>query len=170
MKIARKITINAPADRVWKVVAHAFADVGLWASGIAHSVVNEAAAIPEGASVGGRVCNVPGFGEILESFTAYDEAGKTFTFEATGGPFIVRSAQSTWLVRALGANTTQVSFQSDLKLLPGIGLIMAIPMRMQLSRLLQNVVEELKYYVETGEIHPRKLKIAAQAKQQVAVH
>ncbi|MCA9890338.1 MAG: SRPBCC family protein, partial [Anaerolineae bacterium] len=158
MKLSREIIVNASADAVWKVLAHEFGSVGEWASGVAHSVANHALAIPEGATVGGRVCQVPGFGELNESFTAYDEQGKTYTFEAKGLPFIVRAAHNTWRVQPLGNDKCRVSFAAEMQLMPVVGLLAAVPMRVQLGTLLKNAVEELKYYVETGSIHPRKLQ------------
>ena len=156
MKLASELTINAPADQVWKVVAHDFAQIGEWASGVTRSRVNvDAEPLPD-AHVGGRICTVPGIGEITETFTAYDERGRTFTYEATGMPFFVRRALNSWNVRALNDNTTQVTFQAEMKLLPVIGTVMGIPMKRQLVRVLDSATEELKHYVETGEIHPRK--------------
>lgn len=156
MKLSQDLTINAPADRVWRIVAHDFAKIGQWASGVAHSTINKVADIPEGAVVGGRVCAVPGFGEIHETFTAYDETSKTFTYDATGLPFFVRRAENEWVVQEIDSNTTRVSFSADMELLPVIGSLMAIPLKYQMTKLLQNAVEELKHYAETGEIHPRK--------------
>jgi carbon monoxide dehydrogenase subunit G len=165
MKLASQLKINAPAERVWKVVAHDFAQVGEWASGVAHSKANKNVPTPEGATVGGRVCNVPGFGTVTETFTSYDEVGKTYTFEATGLPFFVTKAFNSWRVRAVDANTTEVSFQAEMHLMPILGSLMAIPMKRQLTRLLDNATEELKYYMETGSIHPRKQKLSANAPQ-----
>ncbi len=79
MKLASTLHIKAPAERVWQVVAHDFANVSHWASGVPKSGINTVAEVPEGAKVGGRVCDVPGFGKINETFIAYDEAGMTFT-------------------------------------------------------------------------------------------
>ena len=162
MQIIRELTINVPADHVWQIVAHEFAKVGEWASAIAASKVNVNATVPDGAQVGGRVCVVPGFNDIRETFTAYDEANKTFTYAAAGLPFFITSAHNSWVVRAIDANTTHVSFRGDVKLLPVLGWVLSIPFRLRLNRILQNTIEELKYYVETGNAHPRKLQRLAQ--------
>ncbi|MEL6150237.1 MAG: SRPBCC family protein [Chloroflexota bacterium] len=163
MKLSSTVVINAPAEKVWQVVAHDFAKIGEWASGVEKSVINVEAATPEGATVGGRVCSVPGFGQIRETFTEYDEAGKTFTYEATGMPFFVTSAHNGWAVQAIDANTSRVSFNLEMNVLPLVGTLMAIPMKMQLTKLLDEATEELKYYVEIGEIHPRKQALIAKS-------
>lgn len=168
MKLTSQLTINAPIDHVWKVIAHDFAQIGEWASGVAHSTINTNVRAPEGATVGGRVCSVPGFGDITETFTAYDEVGKTFTYEATGMPFFVSSALNSWTVRPIDTNTTHVRFQAEMKLIPITGKLMAIPMKRQIIRLLDNATEELKYYVETGDVHPRKKQLLAKSPQVAA--
>lgn len=161
MKLSSQLTIHASADKVWSVIAHDFARIGEWASGVAQSKVNIKANAPNGATVGGRVCSVPGFGDLEETFTHYDEAAKTFTYKATGMPFFVTSAQNSWYIQAIDAATTEVSFSLDMQLMPVVGTIMGIPMRIQLVRLLDNVTEELKHYIETGDVHPRKQKLIA---------
>lgn len=168
MKLASSLIINAPADDVWKVVAHDFHKIGEWASGVETSVINDAVHAPTDATVGGRVCTVPGFGQIRETFTEYDDANMQFTYEAKGLPFFVTDAQNGWTVEALGDNKTRVSFQANMQLVPVIGTLMAIPMKMQLIKLLDEATEELKYYVETGAIHPRKQKLIAKAKRAAA--
>jgi len=168
MKIERTLTINAPIVRVWQVVAHDFASVGEWASNVDESVVNINASTPNGATVGGRVCDVPGFGQLEETFIEYDEVGKTFTYDATGLPFFVKHAQNTWKVEAIDEQTTRVSFSADMALIPILGTLMSIPMKRQLITILDNVVEELKYYVEKGVPHPRKVALIQKAQNRIA--
>ena len=54
-----------------------------------------------------------------------------------------------------------VSFQAEMNLVPITGKLMAKPMKRQVIRLLDNATEELKYFVETGNVHPRKQKLIA---------
>lgn len=169
MKLSKEIVVHTSADRAWQIVAHDFARIGEWASGVAKSVPNKDAIVLDGATVGGRVCSVPGFGNIHETFTAYDEHGKTFTYEATGMPFFVKGAFNSWKIEAIDENTSRVSFSVDMHLVPVIGGVMGIPMRMQLDKLLREAVEELKYYAETGEVHPRKQKLIAEQAPQYAI-
>ncbi|MEL6405714.1 MAG: SRPBCC family protein [Chloroflexota bacterium] len=163
MKLARQTVINAPASEVWRVVAHDFAKIGTWATAVPKSVINTDVSIPEGAQVGGRICSVNGFGDIYETFTAYDEAGKTYTFEAVGMPFFVTSAHNTWQVKAIDQNTTHVSYEVEMKLMPIFNFLMSLPMKFQLNGLLDKTTEELKYFIEEGVPHPRKQKQLAKS-------
>ncbi|MEM8862159.1 MAG: SRPBCC family protein [Chloroflexota bacterium] len=156
MKLSSILKINAPADRVWQVIAHDFANISHWASGVPKSTVNVSAAALDGATVGGRTCDVPGFGKVNETFTAYNEAAKSFTYEAEGGPFFLRSAHNSWQVSPLNEHETEVSLAAELVLMPVFRTLMAPILRRQLNKIVAETTEELKYYVETGEIHPRK--------------
>lgn len=170
MQLAKSIVIHAPADKVWTILGDNFASISEWASDVQRSAPNADLIAPTGAPVGGRVCHVPGFGDIYETFTDYDAVGKRYTYEATGMPFFVKAAHNSWQIEALDAHSCRVGFKAEMRLLPVIGTLMGVPMRIQLSKVLQNAVEELKYYVETGNLHPRKLKKLGKAAPQHATN
>ena len=116
--------------------------------------------------MGGRVCAtaVPGFADIQETFTSYDESSMHFAYQATEGrPWFLKRAENHWVVRALGPETCEVDTRAevDLPLLPG--LFLAQLLKLQMGRVGVRSLEELKYYVEQHQVHPRKRK--AQQKQ-----
>jgi len=159
-QIRSHITINAPAAAVWHVIAHQFDAIGEWASSIPTSYAAPEAP-PPGAEVGARVCatGVRGFKDVQEQFTSYDEEAMRFAYVATVGlPWIVRHAENHWQVRPLDQSRCQVEAQAvvDLRTFPG--LILAPLLRMQMNRLGRQTFEELKYYVEQGKPHPRKMR------------
>lgn len=157
MKLSGNLTINASATDVWRILAHQFDDIGVWASGIAKSTPNPNAVAIDSAPVAGRICHVPAFGEVHETFTMYDEEKMTYTYEALVGlPFFVTAARNTWQVRAIDATNCTVRFDAELELIPLIGFVLSIPMRWKLKSTIDETVEELKYFAETGQIHPRK--------------
>ena len=105
MIIAAHIDVAAPAEQVWALVGPGFADVGAWATVIAHS---------EPTTAGdGRRCSVsgmPGVDEVVERLTAYDETARTLTYVAdTGLPGYVRHATNTWTVTPLGPDRSRVA-------------------------------------------------------------
>lgn len=62
-----KRTINASADKVWHVMGDDFVHVSKWANGVLTSVPNPNSEQKfSDAPTGGRVCQVKGFGEIVE--------------------------------------------------------------------------------------------------------
>ena len=163
MQITSHTTINAPASDVWRVIAHQFAAIGQWASAIPTSYAAPDASPPAGANVGARVCatSVRGFKDVREQFISYNEEAMRFVYEATAGlPWIVRHAENQWRVFPLDESHCQVEAQAvvDLRALPGF--VLAPLLRMQMNRLGRRTFEELKYSVEHGRPHPRKLESA----------
>jgi Polyketide cyclase / dehydrase and lipid transport len=160
------ITINASANKVWHVLAHDFSNIGQWASAIPESQAVTGLPAPEGAEVGGRVCAtaVPGFGDVQERFTYYDEPSMRFGYQATEGrPWFLKHAENHWVVRSLGPNTSMVEAQAEIDVSFFPGWFLAPLLKLQMGRAGVQLLEELKYYVERDQPHPRKLK--AQQKQ-----
>jgi Polyketide cyclase / dehydrase and lipid transport len=156
-----RITINASAKKVWRILAHDFGNIGQWASAIPASKAVAELPVPEGAEVGGRVCStaVPGFSDIQESFMFYDEQSMSFAYQATEGrPWFLKQAENHWAVRSLGPNTSLVETwaETDISLFPG--LFLAPLFKLQMGRIGTKSLEELKYYLEHDQPHPRKLK------------
>ena len=83
MTISKQITIDAPADEVWHVVAHDFHKADQWASSINRSSSREGGALPEGCPLdsAGRACDTS-IGGIKETIVHYDEAKKRFGYQA----------------------------------------------------------------------------------------
>jgi hypothetical protein len=166
LEIKVRTVINAPANEVWGVLAHDFANIGRWATVISDSKPDTTVSAPEGATVGARVCSnsVPGFGDVREEFLTYDEKGKRFSYRATDGmPSFIESAVNNWSVRSIGPRQSVVEARGgvQMRLIPG--LFLAPFMKLQLGRSAAQIGEELKYFIEQGQPHPRKLK--AQRKQ-----
>ena len=75
----------------------------------------------------------------------------------------MRKATNTLRLRADGQTSTDVEMQAEVKLNPMLGWLMRPIIEIQLHKLVDQFVEELKYYAETGNIHPRKLKALRKA-------
>lgn len=168
MIIRKSIQINAPANKVWQLVAHEFENVSKWASDVGYSEKTSDRIVPKGADVSGRVCTSK-YGDIREGFIHFDEDGMTFTYDAEGEavPFFIRRTTNTWKVEAKGEQMCIVSFQPEVDFIPVMGLIVGFPMRRFMSTVLKNTLEELKYFVETGNVHPRKEQAIVKARRKV---
>lgn len=165
ISISKTDTINASAERLWEILSDEFTDVGLWASGVDHSGTNaEATEVPDGAQVGGRTCEVPGFGFTDERFTRYDAANKTFSFsvDAAKIPSFFKNLESTWKVDPLGPSSAKATTEITGEATGVLGAIMSPMMKRKFARLLEQGYEDLKVYAETGEVSDAKRK--AQAK------
>lgn len=162
MEFKKNMQIDATADRVWEVVAHEFDRVGSWSSAVASSGPNLDAAVPEGAHVGGRVCATPGFGDLKETFTSYSEENKQFTFVVSGMPSFITLAQNTVRVRPTGSDSADVSLHIQMET-NAVGLLMGPVFAIKLKATLNTFLEELKAYIEEGEVSAKKRKQLAKA-------
>ena len=166
LHFSNQITINAPATKVWRVLAHEFASIGQWVSAIPHSQAVTDIPAPDGAQVAGRVCAtaLPGFDAVREQFTYYDEQAMRFAYQATDGrPFFIKRAENHLAVRSLGPETSMVESRAELDVSLFPGVFLAPLLKLLIGRVAAQFSEELKYYVEHDQPHPRKLK--AQSKQ-----
>lgn len=161
MKISVTSTalINAPAARVWRILADEFETVAEWASTIPASGPNALALdIPTGATTAGRSCTIPGFGVTDERFTHFDATRRTFTYSAaaTRMPGFVTGAQNTWAVREVGPERCEVTSTAEATVRGPLGVMAAPMMRMQFARTIRPTLEDLRVYAETGQVSSRK--------------
>jgi hypothetical protein len=160
LQLQGQITINASAEKVWRILAHEFGTVGDWASSIPTSKAITDIPAPEGAEVTGRVCAtaVPGFAAVREIFTYYDEQSMRFGYEPTEGrPWFIKDAENHWVVHSLGPQTSLVESHAELDVALFPGVFLAPLLKLLMGRVAAQFFEELKYYAEHDQPHPRKL-------------
>lgn len=165
IEISKNATINVSADRLWSILADDFDKIGEWARGVDSSGPNTDAAVPEGASVGGRVCQVPGFGDINETFTSFDPVEHSYAFKATASkiPSFVRNLTNHTLVKPLGPEQSEVQLRITADA-PGLrGALIKPVMTRKFSRAIDDVIEDLKIFAESGKISSEKSKALAKA-------
>lgn len=159
IQIKGQVLIDVSAEKAWRVLAHDYGQIGQWATAIAASETLTASDGPREAPCSGRVCNAPGFGKVRENFTYYDEAGMRFGYIATSGlPGFITHAENNWTVRALADNQCEATFRGEIDLAWLPGLFMAPLFKFQMKRLTSQTAEELKYFLEHDQPHPRKQK------------
>ena len=165
IEISKNAIINVNADRLWSILADDFDKIGEWARGVDSSGPNTDAAVPEGASVGGRVCEVPGFGAINETFTSFDPVERSYAFKATASkiPSFVRNLTNHTLVKSLGPEQSEVQLRITADA-PGLrGALIKPVMTRKFSRAIDRVLEDLKIFSESGKISSEKRKALAKA-------
>ena len=155
MKFSKKILINATADKVWEVAGRDFANVGKWATAVSHSTENKELACVNGSPVGGRVCQTS-FGSASEEFTAYDDEKKTYSFKGVFKSKMFNNVTSSMKVESVDGNKALVKIVPELELTI-LGILMYPVIRMMLNKTTDEILDDLKYYVENGKPSPRKL-------------
>lgn len=166
MDIEKSITVDQPVGKLWQIMATDYTSVGEWTSTVNVSKPNGAVTTKlEGAPAGGRVCTAPGFGDIEETLTRFDEKHKIFSYkaDASGMPGFVKGLHNTWSFRPLGPSKTEVTMRIEVELNAFLGTLVAPVMRAHMSKVGKVALEELKYYAKTGRIHPRKVRALQKA-------
>ena len=158
MQIARTLRVDAPLDKVWSILADDYATIGDWARAVDSSAPNPDAAPLKGAAVGGRVCTA-NIGEVTETITTFDpdEHVLAYSAKAKAMPFFVRGLTGTWrLAGETGGTRVDLGFKADL--MPPFGALMGWAMKRQFATAIDETLEDLKLWAETGQLHPDKAK------------
>lgn len=156
MEIARTMEVSASPDHLWKILAEDYAEVGQWARAVQSSAPNTDVAPLAGATVGGRVCTAS-IGAVTETIRTFDAHGHVLAYDAKAKamPFFVRNLSGRWKLHEFGGKTeVDLSFVADL--MPPFGALMGWAIRRQFTTAIDETLEDLKLYAETGEVHPDK--------------
>jgi hypothetical protein len=154
-EFAVEIVIAAPADRVWDVVGHHFDRIGEWSTAVPASA---ATAGDGGFAVPGRVCRTgtrlaP---EVTETLTAYDDAGRTLTYEAAGLPAFVVLARSTWTVVPIDDRRCRLRLRARFETRGAAGVLGRWAIRVRAHRAARHLAGDLGHYAVTGVPSRRK--------------
>lgn len=158
MKIAKTVTVNASADRLWEILGTEYLHAGRWASAVYHSSGKGDARI-EGAPAEGRVCQTS-LGPFTETIEEFDPEQRFVAYSATGDkmPGFVKNLTNYWRVTPLGPNKASVQMELTADIAFPFNILMGPMMKLQFGSVVKNVIAELKHYAETGKPHPRKAK------------
>lgn len=165
IEISKKRTIKVSADRLWSIVADDFDKVGLWARGVDSSAPNPNAPAIEGANVGGRVCQAPGFGAIDETFTSFEPTERSYAFEATASkiPGFVKNLTNHTKIRELGPEQSEVELKITADAGGIRGALVTPMMNRKFGIALDGLLEDLTVFAETGEVSSEKTEALAKA-------
>jgi hypothetical protein len=168
-EITAQLRIDAPADLVWEVIGPGFARIGEWASVIPASAPVPVPATTPGSGAGlpaavavppvpGRVCTTGSriLPQVTELLVAYDPAGRTLTYQASGMPAFVTLARNTWTVTPDGERACLVTLAAQFQARGVMGLLarwVAVIQSRRNARLLQT---DLRHYLSHGIPSPRK--------------
>ncbi|WP_327587543.1 SRPBCC family protein [Nonomuraea sp. NBC_00507] len=149
-EISAAIIVAAPAERVWQVVAHHFAQVDAWATAVRSSHPLPEQPIVPGAPVAGRVCRtgLPGLSQVTERIVAYDEAAMTLTYEARLLPGLIPQARNRWEVVPIGDTHSRVSTQGSVQTQGIPGMLLYLLLRPFLTLAGRRFLRDLRRHVD----------------------
>jgi len=158
------IDIDAPASEAWRVLGEEFGAIGDWGVGIAASEL-----IGDLGVGAGRTCEGEGWGPfpagtVTEELYHFDREAMEFSYRATSGlPWFLTQGLNRWSIEALGPERCIVRSHATIGMVWWMWPLAPLMLLMTRSALKQ-LKEEVKYTVEHGRPHPRKLvSLTAQA-------
>ena len=165
LDISKKATINVSADRLWSILADDFDKIGEWARAVNSSAPNTSAAIPDGAAFGGRVCATPGFGDINETFSQFDPQQRTYAFKATASkiPSFVNNITNHTTVNPAGPDRAELQLKITADTHGLRGALVKPMMARKFSSAIDDLMEDITIFAESGEISSQKTKALAKA-------
>ena len=157
MEFKREINIDKPIDAVWEILGNQFGDAYKWASGLNYSKAFSPPRI-QGAPSNNRSCELPS-GKIKEVLKKFDSKNHILEYEVIEGfPFFVDMAINNWKLTEISPERTKVDMHLVVKTKGFVGSIMNPMMKMQLTKQIQHIPNDLKHFLETGEPSTHKVK------------
>lgn len=154
MELRIETEINAPAEKVWGILAHQFDDVADWTATVSESRAADAAKYDEFKAA--STAPVPArettssFAKLVEIITEYSEERMQLTFETVGLPPFMSSARNTQHVLAQGPEKSVISFDINIGL-KHIFNIMTPFLKRRFTKTMGGVQNDLKFFAETGK-------------------
>lgn len=162
--------IAASADRLWEIIGPGFSEVSKWSRAVDHAETS-GKAVFEGAACSNRACdlNASGFNKISETIIEYNENERRLGYTVdTGLPGFVVYMANNWQIVPVGQNQCRAEMTITMKLKPLMGAIMGPMFKMNVNKVLGEVIEDLRTYAETGEISEAKRRRMAQLARKAA--
>ena len=154
MELHIETEINAPATKVWEILAHQYGNIADWTATLSESRIVDASDYPEFEAA--STAPVPArettssFAKAVEIITDYSEDKMQLTFDAVGLPPFMSSAKNTQRVIAKSPNKSVLSF--DIRVgLKHIFNLMSPLLQSRFNKTMSGVQRELKLYAETGK-------------------
>ena len=166
MEFIKTTTVDRPIEEVWEILGNQFGEAYKWAGGLYHSEGFGTPAL-EDAPFSSRACNTSQ-GKITEEIRVFDPENYKLVYEVVNGfPGFVEVGKNQWSLSPVGEKT-EVHMHLVIETKGIMGIIMGPMMGMQLKKVVNNVLEDFKHFVETGSPSPSKAKEMAKHGQLVA--
>lgn len=158
MQIHTKVKISTSAEKAWEVIGEQFGNFASWTTALDSSSLEGVLGV--GAT---RVCRTNGAGLFPpmiaeERLVEFDPKQKSYTYVVSKGlPAIFKRAQNSWSIETIDKTScivhSHVNIDMKVWLRPFNWFFV-----MLIKRDMKKFFDEMSYFIETGKIHPRKMK------------
>jgi hypothetical protein len=155
--VKQELIINASIDSTWQVMGTEFSEVDTWC---ANFIESEASGNKKFNDIdySSRI-TVTTKGENTQALDKFDPVNHILKYHITEGkPSISKEASAVWSLVDLESKKTKVILEFKFVAKGWIGLFMSGKVRSLINSTSEEIAEELKYYMENGTVHPRKIE------------
>lgn len=155
--VERALIIERNSNEVWSVMGLQFDQVHLWCSNFLESKPGgskkfEALEYSHRSTMTER-------GETIQVLDSFDTENYSLTYHITKGkPGIAKTASGVWSLEVVQDNKTKVTIAFDMEVKNAVGYVLSPIIKLKIGKSAEEIAEELKYYMENGKAHPRKLE------------
>ena len=155
--VKKELVINKDIKAVWQVMGVQYTEVHLWSTNFKDS---KAGGNPKllGLDYLHRITQTDR-GETIQELDNFDSDNYTLTYHISkGAPEIAKTAVGIWSLVSIEPNKTKVILEFRMETNGFKGLMLSSIIKFKLGKSAMGIAEELKFYVENGEPHPRKIE------------
>lgn len=155
--VQKELVINKKVEEVWEVMGNQFAQVHLWSTNFKDSKPGGSSKF-SGLDYSERV-TLTDRGETIQELDSFDATTHALSYHITkGAPGIAKHASAIWSLNSDEANKTTVVLEFNMETKGFLGFLMTPMIKMGMGKSATEIAEDLKYYVENGKPHPRKVE------------
>jgi hypothetical protein len=155
--VKKEFVINENINAVWEVMGTQYTKVHLWSTNFKNSKAGGNPKLP-GINYLHRITQTDR-GETIQELDEFDNNNFTLTYHISkGAPEIAKTAVGIWSLVQVESNKTKVILEFELETNGFKGLMLSPIIKLKLGKSAMEIAEELKFYLENGEPHPRKIK------------
>jgi hypothetical protein len=158
IQVKQELAIDAPIEKVWEIMGNQFAKIHLWSTNFKDSKPGGSSRF-SGLEYSERITQTER-GETVQELDAFDTTMHSLSYHISkGAPGIAKQANAVWSLKSDGANSTTVILEFYMETKGFLGFLMTPLIKKGMGKSAEEIAEDLKHYVETGNPHPRKLGI-----------
>ena len=156
MKVRNEIIIEKSVKDAWEVMGNGFTQIHLWASFFKDSKSAGESKF-DGIDFSARDVIVEG-GENTHTLDVFDAENHVLAYTVTAGaPAFANKAEAVWALESFDENSCKASISVNMELKDMVPVGKASEVSTWLTQSADNMLEEMKYYLETGNLHERKI-------------
>jgi len=151
-----EVMIEKNIDEVWEVLGNQFTEVHVWSSNFKSSKAGGKPKLP-GLDYLHRE-TMTEKGENFQELDKFDPVNYSLSYHISRGvPAIAKNGLGEWSLTKTKENQTRMNVHFILETKGLLGFIMSPIVSKKVGSASAEIAEELKYYMENGKPHPRKL-------------